>query len=90
MLRGDRPEDTALAEYARTLSVAIQKNELRHDVICYRNVDLDLYSDLTDGDIFKEKQFISTSVVKKAALDKKYKVTIYAPKGSKCAYNRKT
>ena len=89
MLRGDRPEDTVLTEYARTLSVAIQKNELRHDVICYRNVDLDLYSDLTDGDIFKEKQFISTSVVKKAALDKKYKVTIYAPKGSKCAYIEK-
>ena len=89
MLRGDRSEDTVLTEYARTLSVAIQKNELRHDVICYRNVDLDLYSDLTDGDIFKEKQFISTSVVKKAALDKKYKVTIYAPKGSKCAYIEK-
>ena len=52
-------------------------------------MDLDLYSDLTDGDIFKEKQFISTSVVKKAALDKKYKVTIYAPKGSKCAYIEK-
>lgn len=86
MLRGDGPKDKTLEDYADTISKAIRKNELKHDVICYRNVDVDLYSDLEVGDIFREKQFISTSVIKGNALDKKYKVTIYVPKGTNCAY----
>lgn len=86
MLRGDLPEDDKLRGYADTISGALKKNKLKYDVMCYRSLDIDLYSDLDVGDFIEEGQFISTSIVKSAALDKPYKVTIYAPKGSKAAY----
>lgn len=86
MLRGDLPEDERLREYANTISRAIKKNKLQHDIICYRNLDINIYKDFDIGDILEEDQFISTSVVKSSALSKPYKVTLYVPKGSSCAY----
>lgn len=86
MLRGDLPEDERLREYANTISKAIKKNKLQHDIICYRNLDINIYKDFDKGDILEEAQFISTSVVESSALSKPYKVTLYVPKGSSCAY----
>lgn len=86
MLRGDLPEDERLREYANTISKAIKKNKLQHDIICYRNLDINIYKDFDIGDILEEAQFISTSVVESSALSKPYKVTLYVPKGSPCAY----
>ena len=89
MLRGDLPEDKKLREYADTISGALKRNKLKHDIIAYRNLDIDLYSGFEVGDIITENQFISTSVVKGAALSKKYEILIYAPKGSRGAYIEK-
>lgn len=89
MLRGDAPENESLRRYADTISEAIKKNSLERDVICYRNMDIDIYAGYKPGDIFVESQFISTSVVPGAALNKPYKITIYAPKGCKGAYIEK-
>lgn len=89
MLRGDLPEDKKLREYADTISNALKRNKLKHDIIAYRNLDIDLYSGLEVGDIITENQFISTSVVKGAALSKQYEIIIYAPKGSRGAYIEK-
>lgn len=89
MLRGDLPEDKKLREYADTISGALKRNKLKHDIIAYRNLDIDLYSGFEVGDIITENQFISTSVVKGAALSKKYEIIIYAPKGSRGAYIEK-
>lgn len=89
MLRGDLPEDKKLREYADTISGALKRNKLKHDIIAYRNLDIDLYSVFEVGDIITENQFISTSVVKGAALSKKYEIIIYAPKGSRGAYIEK-
>ena len=89
MLRGDLPEDKKLREYADTISDALKRNKLKHDIIAYRNLDIDLYSNFEVGDIITENQFISTSVVKGAALSKKYEIIIYAPKGSRGAYIEK-
>lgn len=38
------------------------------------------------GEIFREPQFISTSVTKKGALNRKYKNIIYSKKGTRAAY----
>ncbi len=89
MLRGDAPENESLRRYADTISEAIKKSSLERDVICYRNMDIDIYAGYKPGDIFVESQFISTSVVPGAALNKPYKITIYAPKGCKGAYIEK-
>lgn len=89
MLRGDTPENESLRRYADTISEAIKKSSLERDVICYRNMDIDIYAGYKPGDIFVESQFISTSVVPGAALNKPYKITIYAPKGCKGAYIEK-
>ena len=86
MLRGDIEYDERLNQYATTISGALSKNNLKRDVVCYRNLDINLYEEFEAGDIFKEQQFISTSVVKSAALDKPYKVTLYVAKGTRCAY----
>lgn len=86
MLRGDLPEDEKLRIYADTISSALSKSRIKRDVIAYRNLDVDLYSGFEVNDLIIEKQFISTSVSKRAALEKPYKVVIYIPKGSVGAY----
>lgn len=86
MLRGDIPEDKKLLEYAETISGALKKSRIKHDIVAYRNLDLDIYSDFEINDLITEEQFTSTSVTKGAALDKPYKILIYVPKGSKGAY----
>lgn len=86
MLRGDIPEDKGLQKYAEVISNALQKNTVKHDIVAYRNLDIDLYSDFDVNDLIAEGQFISTSVSQKAALDKPYKIIIYVPKGSRGAY----
>lgn len=86
MLRGDRPGDERVLRYANGISGAIKKGTIPCDVICYRNMDTNPYSNLDVGDIFVEEQFVSTSVVKNRALQKKFKLIIYVPKGSKAAY----
>ena len=89
MLRGDISSDEKLQEYADTISSAIRKNKIAQDIIVYRNLDVDLYSDFKVNDVFEEEQFISTSVIQTAALSKKYKLIIYVPKGSNGAYIEK-
>ena len=86
MLRGSAPEDEKLREYANTISAALKKSELKHDVICYRNLMTDPIPDFVEGDILCMEQFTSTSVIAKGALKAKYKIIIYAPKGTKAAY----
>lgn len=89
MLREEAPEDKKLVEYAEIISEALKKNKLKHDVIAYRSLDLDLYSEYEIDDLIIEEQFTSTSVIKSAALNKQYKLLIYVPKGSKGAYIEK-
>lgn len=86
MLRGDLPEDEKLRIYADIISSALNKSRIKRDVIAYRNLDVDLYSGFEVNDLIIEEQFISTSVPKRAALEKPYKVVIYIPKGSGGAY----
>lgn len=86
MLRGDLPEDKKLRTYADIISSALNKSRIKRDVIAYRNLDVDLYSGFEVNDLVIEEQFISTSVSKRAALEKPYKVVIYIPKGSRGAY----
>ncbi|WP_283683326.1 phage minor capsid protein [Parablautia sp. Marseille-Q6255] len=86
MLRGDLPEDKKLRTYADIISSALNKSRIKRDVIAYRNLDVDLYSGFEVNDLIIEEQFISTSVSKRAALEKPYKVVIYIPKGSRGAY----
>lgn len=86
MLRGDIPEDKKLLEYAEVISKALKKSRIKHDIIAYRNLDLDIYSDFEINDLITEGQFTSTSATKSATLNKPYKVLIYVPKGSKGAY----
>ena len=86
MLRGDIPEDKKLLEYAETISGALRKSKIQHDIIVYRNLDLDIYSGFEINDLITEEQFISTSVTRGAALNKMYRILIYVPEGSKGAY----
>ena len=86
MLRGDIAEDKKLREYAETISGALKKSKIQHDVITYRNLDIPLYDEFEVNDLVTEGQLISTSVTQGAALNKSYKILIYVPKGSKGAY----
>ena len=86
MLREDVSRDKRMLEYAEIISRALGKYETKHDVVAYRNLDINVYSTFEIGDLLRERQFTSTSVTQAAALDKKYKVVIYVPKGSRYAY----
>ena len=86
MLRGDIPQNSRLKYYSDVISNAISRFELKHDIICYRAIDFDPYSEYEVGAIFTDPQFTSTSVVKSRALKKPFKVKINVPKGSTGAY----
>ena len=86
MLRGETPEDDTLNYYSGVISGAISKFELKHDIICYRAVGFNPVEGLKVGDIYKPKQFLSSSVSKSGTLNGKYILEILTPKGSKGAY----
>lgn len=86
MLRGDASEDKKLREYADLISSTLKKNKLKHDIVCYRNIEFNPYEKYSVGTIFTDKQFISTSVTPKAAMSKQFKLVILVPKGSRGAY----
>lgn len=86
MLRGDVSEDETLKYYSEVISGAVSKFRLNYDIVCYRTIDFDAYSEYSVGDIFADPQFISTSVVKSKVLKKPFNVKINIPKGSNGAY----
>lgn len=86
MLRGAIPEDPKLKVYADTISAAVKKNKLKHDVIAYRGMDIDPSEGIPEGGLYWSKQFFSTSVIEKRSLAGQYKIIIYVKKGSNAAY----
>lgn len=86
MLRGDIPEDETLLYYSDLISGALRKNQLKHDIVCYRTVPYDIYRDFLKGDVFSEQQFISSSVTASGTLVNPFTVTIFCPKGTPGAY----
>lgn len=86
MLRGDIPKNDTLKYYSDTISEAISRFELEHDIICYRSVGFNPVEGLKVGDVYKPKQFLSSSVSKSGTLNGKYILEILTPKGSKGAY----
>ena len=51
-----------------------------------RNMEFNPYEKYQVGDIFEDKQFISTSVSQHSALVKKFKMIFLVPKSSRGAY----
>lgn len=86
MLRGDSPIDETLQYYSDLISNALHKNKLSHDIVCYRNMSMNVFADFNVGDIFIPKQFLSASVTKSGALSGSYKMKIHVKKGAKGAY----
>lgn len=86
MLRGDIPSDSTLEYYSEQISNAIKKNNLEHDIVCYRSLSSNFYSQYKAGDVIVERQFISTSVAQKGALKGNFHMVINAPKGADGAY----
>ena len=86
MLRGDIAEDKKLREYADTISEALKKNQLQHDVVAYRGVDIDPTADAETGKIIIPGQFYRTSVVNPRHFELGYQLVIYVKKGSNAAY----
>ena len=85
-LRGELLNDSTAKKYADILVPALQRAILTEDIICYRNTDKNFYPALKEGDIFRSRQLISTSVTAKGALDKGFKTIILAHKGTQGAY----
>ena len=90
-LRGeyDGKDKKKLLQYAEIISTAINKHSLEQTIVCYRRVDNDILKNVKVGTIFQFSQFISTSVVKKCALKKKYTYIIIAHVGTKGAFLEK-
>lgn len=86
MLRGDLKAESNMLQYADTISGALKKHRLKHDVVCYRSVSVNPITGKPMGSIVKMKQFISTSVIPGRALKGNCKIVIYAPKGTAGAY----
>ena len=72
--------------YSNQISSAISKFELKHDIVCYRTLDSNVYKNFKVGSVFKEPQLISTSVAKSKVLKKPFSLVIHVPEGSNGAY----
>ena len=59
---------------------------MKQDIICYRGVDNNPVQGCEIGSIVSFGQFISTSVIRTKALNKRFKIIIRVPKGTKGAY----
>ena len=70
----------------RDISSGLKKYKLRHDIICYRSVNVNPIEGLNVGDIYEPKQFLSSSVTKKGILKGEYMMVIETPKSSCGAY----
>lgn len=88
MLRGEynKADSNMLAGYAEIISHAIHKHSLQQNIICYRGMDINPIKGFKIGTEFTWDQFVSTSVVRKKALKRKYLYIIKAPQGTKGAY----
>lgn len=86
MLRGEIPEDETLLYYSDLISSALRKNQLQHDIVCYRTLPWDIYHDFSVGDVFTERQFISSSVTLSGTLENPFLSTICCPAGASGAY----
>ena len=75
-----------LLVYGKIISNAICRHPISRQIICYRGIDDDLMKDVVVGTTFRFDQFISTSVIEKGALKKKFKYVIVVPEGTKGAY----
>ena len=89
MLRGARDPEERIMKYADVISKAIKKNALKHDVIAYRGVSVDVVADKNIGEIFSLGQYTSTSVAPEGAFNNAYKLIIYVRKGANAAYIEK-
>lgn len=87
-LRGDysRPDRAKLLAYGQTISKAICKHPISQQIVCYRGVDNDLTKNLVVGTKFTFNQFVSTSVLERGALKKRFKYVIVVPEGANGAY----
>lgn len=86
MLRGDLKTEPNMLQYADTISGALKKHRLKHDVVCYRSVGVNPIEGIQTGSIVRMKQFISTSVIPSKVLKGNCKIIIYAPQGTAGAY----
>lgn len=86
MLRGDLKAEPNMLQYAETISGALKKHRLKHDVVCYRSVGVNPIEGIQTGSIVRMKQFISTSVIPSKVLKGNCKIIIYAPQGTAGAY----
>ena len=86
MLRGEIPEDETLLYYSDLISGALRKNQLKHDIVCYRSLDINPYVGASVGDILVPYQFLSTSVTHSGALKGRFEMTIRVKSGTIGAY----
>ena len=87
MLRGDIPYNRDLAKHVENISNGIKKFPLDEEIIVYRGTDFDPSAGKKVGEIFKIKQFYSTSVDKtKIIKGRKYLVMVKVKKGAAAAY----
>lgn len=86
MLRGEIPVDTTLQYYADNITNALRIFKLQSSIICYRGVEDNPLKGLSVGDLYVPKQYLSTSVTPKGALNKNFKMMILTPAGADGAY----
>ena len=89
MQRGDLPRDPKLEYYSSEISRAINKNKINYNLMVYRSLDVDYYKNMSIGDVFKEKQFLSTSISESGALNKPVSYVFFVRKGARAAYIEK-
>ena len=87
-MRGDYTgsDKEKLLRYGHIISKAICRQPLSRQIVCYRGVDDDLLYNVNIGTVFSFDQFISTSLVKFCALNKRFRYVIVIPEGAFGAY----
>ena len=72
----------SLETHSNNISSALKKFSLKENIVCYRGVDFNPVAEKNIGDTYFPGHFLSSSVTRKGAFDKKWILEIHARPGA--------
>lgn len=85
-LRTGAKGNSGLDYHINNITSGISKYKIEQDFTVYRRVDINPFTEMEEGDIFRGKQYFSTSVDPQKALKKDFLIEIKVKKGTCGAY----
>lgn len=85
-IRDEYTGEKDYTEQVNIISEALKSSKLQNNYVCFRGSDYNPFIQLKVGETGPANQFLSTSLRKRGAFKKNYKIIVFARKGTNAAY----